>query len=100
MAYPRVLVISAAALNTMSATGVTMVNLFKGWPLDRIAQVSWDDSRPNPEICANYMRISHKDVPLVNMVKQLAHFSKFARSSATSIQPHGSVDVHSACKPA
>lgn len=96
--YTRVLVISADALNDNSATGMTMTNLFKGWPLGSIAQVYWDLSSPNPYICANSWRIYHKNnAPLVHASKQLFHSfkrvghtllfgRKFSNRSATGSQ--------------
>lgn len=80
MTYPRVLVISAAALNSQSATGMTMANLLHGWPLDRIAQVYWDNSIPDPEHCNRYWVISHGNAPLVNGIRRIVQTLKSKRN--------------------
>jgi len=36
--YPRVMVVNGAALGSMSAGGLTLSNLFFGWPANNIAQ--------------------------------------------------------------
>jgi glycosyltransferase involved in cell wall biosynthesis len=40
--HPRVLVLSSTRIGTESATGSAMSNFFRGWPLDRIAQLHTD----------------------------------------------------------
>ncbi len=84
--YPRVLVISAASLNSHSATGITLVNLYKGWPLDKIAQVYCEETPPDHKICTNYMQFSNKDVPFVNIVRRIVKGSEFRRSSVPNVK--------------
>jgi glycosyltransferase involved in cell wall biosynthesis len=78
--YPRVLVISGEPFNYESATGITISNLFKGWPKDRIAQIYSAKIKPNLDICDNIwqfsntellfiaqcMRLTRKDTPSYN----------------------------------
>ena len=40
MNFPRILIISPVNFNQQSGSGVTMGNLFRGWPLDAIAQIN------------------------------------------------------------
>jgi len=68
--YPKVLVISSAAMNNHSATGVTMSSLFKGWPSDRIAQIYDDSTEPNRAICENCYRLSVDDFWLLQGIKK------------------------------
>ena len=45
-AYPRVLVVAAAPVGGISGTGVTLTNLFKGWPADSLGQIHTTEDRP------------------------------------------------------
>ena len=38
-AYPRVLIVNGEPIAALSATGITLSNLFGGWPLEKLAQV-------------------------------------------------------------
>lgn len=61
MQYPRILLISAAALNNKSGTGVTLSNLFKGWPAECLAQVYGGIDAPDEPIRA--WKLGLEDVP-------------------------------------
>ena len=69
--YPRVLVITGDALGAPTGTGLTLANLFHGWPLDRISQIHCDAAPPSPEICSEARRLSAADVPVDRLVRGL-----------------------------
>jgi glycosyltransferase involved in cell wall biosynthesis len=48
-AYPRVLVLAGDEITADFSTGITVVNLFKGWPRDRVAQICLIPSTGNAE---------------------------------------------------
>lgn len=68
--YPRVVVIGATSLAPCSATGITMVNLFHGWPAAKLAVVYDDEAVPDRSRCSRAWRLSSNDVPLVKALKQ------------------------------
>lgn len=68
--YPRVLVVSAAPINRIDATGITMSNLFSGWPIDRLAQIYDSPTAPDPAYCTKAWRFSSNDIASVRLVKQ------------------------------
>ena len=56
--YQRVLVISTVSFNLEAGGGVTMSNLFKGWPKDRIAQIySYGVKNKDLSVCRTYYHI-------------------------------------------
>jgi len=58
MNHPRVLVISPVVFNQENGSGVTMCNLFRGWPIDSIAQIHTSlHLKPDFNICNNYLYI-------------------------------------------
>jgi len=71
--YPRVLLINYTPISKRLATGITIGNIFRGWPKDRIAQIYCDDSEPDESICNKswHMEIYHLNMPtwLRKMVK-------------------------------
>lgn len=74
--FPRVLIIGAAPLNQADATGITLSNLFKGWPLDGVAQIYDSESAPDEALCHRYWRFGSQDIPVVKLVKRLYRKSR------------------------
>ncbi|MDQ0072564.1 glycosyltransferase involved in cell wall biosynthesis [Variovorax boronicumulans] len=70
--FPKVLVVSAAPINRVDATGITMSNLFAGWPIDRIAQIYDSPIAPDPVYCAKSWRFSSNDIGSVRLAKSAA----------------------------
>lgn len=56
MDFPRVLVIAPIKFNQQAGGGVTMGNLFRGWPLNAIAQIHTDlNTEADHSVCTNYL---------------------------------------------
>ena len=73
--FLNVLVINGEPFNDITATGITMSNLFKGWPRDRIFQIYTANVVPNSNICANNLRLSSRDL------KPFCYFANRAESN-------------------
>jgi glycosyltransferase involved in cell wall biosynthesis len=76
--YPRILVISPVKFNQQTGSGVTMGNLFRGWPLQSIAQIhseNWTEA--DTEICHHYYHLPYK---------QIRHQSRLRMAIETSRQ--------------
>lgn len=58
----KVLVVNGEPFNNFSATGITMSNLFRGWPKDRIFQIYTAHVSPDMELCQNNIRLSSKNL--------------------------------------
>lgn len=60
--FPRVLVISTVSFNLEAGGGVTMTNLFRGWPINRIAQIySHGVRNKDKSVCRTYYHIPSID---------------------------------------
>lgn len=68
---PRVLVLSAAALSRTGATGITLSNLFDGWPRDKLAQIYADSVPPDPLICSNSYPFSSDQIGIIRAARTL-----------------------------
>jgi hypothetical protein len=86
--YPRVLVISSSSFNDYTGTGVTLSNLFRDWPKDKLALIHSDNLfEPNIEICDYNYKHSLKDrrliilSPIINIIKKI---KKITHSSLKS----------------
>lgn len=55
--YPRVLIISPDPFNYLTGLGITLSNLFKGWPQEKLACIYYLPIDPNNKICRNYLKI-------------------------------------------
>lgn len=59
--YPKILIINSYGFNDYKGGGITLKNLFFGWPIDKIALAHWDFSEPMESICTNYYRFGYDD---------------------------------------
>ncbi|MEL6497728.1 MAG: hypothetical protein AAF937_05075 [Planctomycetota bacterium] len=60
--FPRVLVIATVSFNLEAGGGVTMSNLFRGWPQSRIAQIySYGVRNKDKSICRTFYRLPPVD---------------------------------------
>lgn len=65
--FPRVLVVSPVQFNQETGSGVTMGNLFRGWPKDRLAQIHSDRSnKADTSICNRYLYFSGTSLPCLS----------------------------------
>jgi hypothetical protein len=70
-AYPRVLLVNAQPIGRESATGITMGNLFRGWPSGRIAQIYTEERRPEESVCPHSWRLDELvDIPLPPVLRR------------------------------
>ena len=78
--YPRVLVVSSSVFNKYAGTGVTLSNLFRNWPKDRLSMIHSDVMfNPDEEICDNYYYHGYDDryiIGLQNLIKYLKWIGK------------------------
>jgi hypothetical protein len=71
--YPRVLILNASPFGDHSATGITLSNLFRGWPTERLALVYADTNTANPgaNVCIRNWPLSFLDVPVYRNVRTM-----------------------------
>ncbi|MFF5053068.1 glycosyl transferase family 1 [Micromonospora sp. NPDC000663] len=62
--FPRVLVVSAAVFDRSTGTGITLSNLFAGWPPDRLAQLYTEDASPGAEVRGTFARFAPRNAPV------------------------------------
>ncbi len=58
--FPKVLIIGQS-FNSNGGGGITLSNLFKGWPLDRIAVASKDIESSGFDYCVNYYEFGYSE---------------------------------------
>jgi glycosyltransferase involved in cell wall biosynthesis len=59
---PRVLVVNGEPFNDLTATGITMSNLFRGWPKERLLQIYTANVSPNADLSPNNIRLSSRNL--------------------------------------
>jgi len=57
MKYPRVLIVNSDIFNSYSGGGITLTNLFRGWPKAKIAAAHMESYVLDKSICENYYRL-------------------------------------------
>ncbi|MCX4385593.1 glycosyl transferase family 1 [Micromonospora peucetia] len=62
--YPRVLVVGAEPFGHTTGTGITLSNLFGGWPTDRLAQVHLTARAPSTDVCQHYFPLDPRSAPV------------------------------------
>lgn len=55
--YPRVLVVTHNSFNAFSGGGITLTNLFRGWPPESIAQIHNDTVSPDDSVCRRFYKL-------------------------------------------
>lgn len=56
--YPRVLVVTASTFNPYTGTGILLTNLFKGWPIGKIAMIHSDSFYYDDTVCKSSYKLS------------------------------------------
>jgi glycosyltransferase involved in cell wall biosynthesis len=69
--YPRVLVVNGEPFNRQSATGVTLANLFGGWPKEKLAQIVTSNMPPDNEYCNNTVKLGLLDHQFIYQLNNL-----------------------------
>ena len=71
--FPRVLIISGSSFGDHSATSVTLTNLFRDWPTERLALVYSDCRFTNPDsgTCIRSWELPLSNVPVDRTVRKL-----------------------------
>ena len=60
--FPRVLVVTSNNFNLVAGGGITLTNLFRGWPADRIANLHEDSTPEDHSVCQNFYRLSEEEI--------------------------------------
>jgi len=63
--FPRVLVVTSNNFNLVTGGGITLTNLFRGWPADRIANLHEDPKPEDQGVCQKFYRLSQEEIRLV-----------------------------------
>ncbi len=67
--YPRVLIISPVKFNQQTGSGVTMGNLFRGWPMDSIAQIHTENwTVADTSVCQQYFYLPYESIRLPSVI--------------------------------
>lgn len=66
---PRVLVLAATSIGAPSNSGITLRNLFSGWAPDSLAQIHFDDQKPDPTICGQNYPMDPKNFRFSRLVE-------------------------------
>lgn len=59
---PRVLVITSNNFNLHGGGGITLTNLFRGWPKDCLANLHEDSTLPDRSVCDNFFRLTGREI--------------------------------------
>ncbi len=62
MEFPRILVLTSNNFNTVTGGGITLTNLFSGWPADRIANVHEDSHPEDRRVCNRFYRLTTDEI--------------------------------------
>lgn len=59
---PRVLVVTSNNFNLQGGGGITLTNLFRGWPADRLASLHEDSTPPDLAVCPQSFQLTRREV--------------------------------------
>jgi glycosyltransferase involved in cell wall biosynthesis len=69
--YPRVLIVGPT-FDTVTGGGITLTNLFKGWPADGLALVSSDPCLVEPAPARSQFRLGSEERPYIPLLRLVA----------------------------
>jgi glycosyltransferase involved in cell wall biosynthesis len=69
--FPRVLAVTAEPFGLPTPTGVSLGNLFDGWPARRLAQVYTLAIEPQARWCGTYLHVAGRNAPLEYVGRKL-----------------------------
>ena len=88
--FPRILVVTGNNFNLVTGGGITLTNLFRGWPADRIANLHEDATPEDRSVCRNFYRLTEKEIRWVWPFSLLRRaYGCFKRVSAEKSAPAG-----------
>jgi hypothetical protein len=60
--YPRVMVTVSEPFNSIQGAGITMSNLFGGWPSDRLSSIYWISMAPDQNVCDHALHLGRREL--------------------------------------
>ncbi len=60
--FPRILIVTSNNFNRVTGGGITLTNLFRGWPADRIANLHQDPTPEDHSVCQTSYRLSEEEI--------------------------------------
>ena len=59
---PRLLVVTSNNFNLVTGGGITLTNLFRGWPSDRLANLHEDRTSEDFSVCRNFYHLTEEEI--------------------------------------
>jgi glycosyltransferase involved in cell wall biosynthesis len=88
--YPRILVVTGNNFNLVTGGGITLTNLFRGWPADRLANLHDDATPVDRTVCRNFYRLTEEEIRWVWPFSLLRRsYGRFKRHSAGPSESSG-----------
>jgi glycosyltransferase involved in cell wall biosynthesis len=85
--FPRVLFVTPHAFNGTTGGGITFSNLFRGWPMDRLATVHDDPEPTTDDVCRRYYTLGPAELDYVwplGALRRRMHADERVGNRATS----------------
>ena len=87
--YPRLLVVTSNAFGLQTGTGISLTNLFKGWPRDKIANLHREYEVPDETVCERFFYLSEKEMPWHPPIAGIARAVRRMRGPSRKNEPIG-----------
>lgn len=71
---PKVLVFTGQPFNYSTGLGITLGNLFKGWPKELLSAIYHEPYSPDTRICKSYYRLEEKDQQWLFPINIMWHY--------------------------
>jgi glycosyltransferase involved in cell wall biosynthesis len=73
MDYPKLLILNNYSFNDYKGGGITLKNLFLGWPKDKIAIAHLSEPKPMTNVCEKYFKIGYNESQYVFPINKLSN---------------------------
>lgn len=72
MEYPRLLIINNYSFNEYKGGGITLKNLFNGWPKEKLAIAHMSNSKPMYTVCDKYFKIGYNEYHYIFPINKIS----------------------------
>lgn len=88
MEVPKILILNNYSFNDYKGGGITLRNLFLGWPKEKLAIAHFDDSVPMSNVCLNYYKIGYNESQYIFPLNKISTEPKGKLNGAYSVDDY------------
>ncbi len=91
--YSKILLLNDDGFSDLNGGGITIKNLFAGWPIDKIAVAYWNNSIPMKHIATNYYKLGYMESHFMFPLNYLSNEPKDNLNGPFTVSDENTEDI-------